>query len=87
MARSMGRQRERSMDPQRDDVYTPSSGNKTARIIDFMATKRQLKPVVGDAANANFHAEEKGKPCCKQLGDILNASTAEGKPIDVVIVL
>ena len=62
-------------------------GDKTARIIEFMPTMRQLKCVVGDAANASCHAEGKGKPCCKQLGDILNASTAEGKPIDVVIVM
>ena len=37
--------------------------------------------------SASCHAEGKGKPCCKQLGDILNASTAEGKPIDVIIVM
>ena len=54
---------ERAPDPQRNDVYTPSSGDKTTRIIDFTVTMRQLKCVVGDAANANFHAEEKGKPC------------------------
>ena len=46
--------------------HTPSSGEKTARIIDFMATKRQLKRVVGD-------------PCCKPQGEILNAKILVGK--------
>ena len=34
-------------DPQRDDVHTPRSGDKTTR--NFTASMRQLKCVVGDA--------------------------------------
>ena len=48
----------RSLDPFRDDVYTPASEQPTARVIDLIMVKRGWLAVVIDAVCAYFQAEE-----------------------------
>ena len=60
-------------------LHTHSSGDKTARIFEFEATKRKSRRVVGDASNAYVHAQDKGKVCCKPPAEILNELAAAGK--------
>ncbi|CAK0831086.1 unnamed protein product, partial [Prorocentrum cordatum] len=48
----------KSMDPEREGLFTPASEPATGRFIDFKAVKRNQPTVIIDAVNAYFHAEQ-----------------------------
>ncbi|CAK0850526.1 unnamed protein product, partial [Prorocentrum cordatum] len=48
----------KSMDPEREGLFTPASEPTTGRLIDFKAVKRDQPTVIIDAVNAYFHAEQ-----------------------------
>ena len=41
-----------------DDVFAPSSGHSTSRIVDFVALKKRQHTFTGDITNAFFHVPE-----------------------------
>ncbi|CAK0871316.1 unnamed protein product, partial [Prorocentrum cordatum] len=46
----------KSMDPEREGLFTPASEPTTGRLIDFKAVKMNQPTVIIDAVNAYFHA-------------------------------
>ena len=58
----------------RYDLYSPSSCDRSVRVVDFVATNCLLMRGVGDAAAAYVHAEE-------------NSIAAEGRFPDAAMVL
>ncbi|CAK0814682.1 unnamed protein product, partial [Prorocentrum cordatum] len=48
----------KSMDPEREGLFTPASEPTTGRLIDFKAVKRNQPTVIINAVNAYFHADQ-----------------------------
>ncbi|CAK0822283.1 unnamed protein product [Prorocentrum cordatum] len=48
----------KSMDPEREGLFTPASEPATGRLMDFKAVNRDQPTVIIDAVNAYFHAEQ-----------------------------
>ena len=74
----------RSLDPFRDDVYTPASEQPTARIIDLIMVKRGWPAVVIDAVCAYFQAEEDENVFTEPPREWLQKMKAEGDHTDYV---